>query len=268
MSIDTIYIPTYGRLNRQLTYDSMGEELQSRVKFVLVDFEVEPFSEKYGADRVLECPEQGKPEPMAAIRKWIAERAREREEKYAVFDDDILGWWYRSPAGQQPSSRKMDGAELAEVFDTKVSPTLDEYTQVGFTARNKFPAPESAGPLNIAAKQFQVFFFNGKTYPVDDIEWFNFRYSDDLYFTLQLVMMGMPNAIFRRYTFAADLGIGPGGCEAAGRNDDKHNECIHRFIQTYPAYAKLLERSPRHGLQINYKKALKDYKASTLEKFV
>src|SRR6056300_1117568 len=79
-----IVIPTLGRVNNQVTYNSMPDKWKKEVNFVVQAHEYEAMKSIYG-DQVLALPE--KIQKIAPTREWIQEQFR--NDRYWVFDDDL-----------------------------------------------------------------------------------------------------------------------------------------------------------------------------------
>ena len=77
--IDIIYIPTYGRVGQQKTYDSLPDKWKEKTYLVVSPDEI------HSGYQTISCPIQGK--GIAPVRKWIAEHGEGK--RYSVLDDDI-----------------------------------------------------------------------------------------------------------------------------------------------------------------------------------
>lgn len=262
--IDTFYIPTYRRLEKQLTWASLPAAFQKRTLLVVSEDEADAFTERYGAEHVLVCPLQGT--GIAPVRQWIAEHARDSGvEKYTVLDDDIKRWWHRP--GHCPSPAiLLDDDAIIKLFDETVSNALDEYVQVGMVRRATFPAPADKGdiqtPATIAAAQS----FNAKRLPVADLEWTKFDHCEDLHLSLQLTLLNMPALKFIRYCYEVAPDHSEGGCKASGRDDGNHDKSMRGFAAAYPGLVseRWNEKHGRWYARANLRKALEQ--ARTKEK--
>lgn len=267
--IDKIYIPTYRRLHRQLSYDSLPPALQDRVRFVLAPDEVEAFAEKYGEEKVLDCPEKG----IAPVRRWIAYHAKETGvKKYAVLDDDNKKWYHRpiTEGRKSPPSIQLQDDEIIHLFDKTISEALDEYVQVGLWPRSRFPSPPEAGDIQTPSIVVQTQFFNGERLPVYDIEWTRFKYCEDYDIAAQLIKLNMPPMTFRRWCFDGAPAWVEGGCSAEGRDPEEQDRCalavcaIHSDILR-PHYDKKSGRT--YARAKNLSKSLERIRSQDLESF-
>ena len=77
--INVIYIPTYDRVGKQITFDNLPNKWKEKAVLVVSPNEVH---KEYPT---LSCPEQGN--GIAPVREWISEHGQGK--RYAVFDDDI-----------------------------------------------------------------------------------------------------------------------------------------------------------------------------------
>ena len=68
--IDVIYIPTYGRVGQQKTYDNLPDKWKEKTYLVVSPDEI------HSGYQTISCPIQGK--GIAPVRKWIAEHGKEK----------------------------------------------------------------------------------------------------------------------------------------------------------------------------------------------
>ena len=71
--IDTLYIPTMGRTDIQITYDNLPYKYQKMVKFVIPKKEFKLMTKKYGDNQLLVTPNKVK--GIASTREFICKHA-------------------------------------------------------------------------------------------------------------------------------------------------------------------------------------------------
>ena len=86
--LNRIYIPTLGRVDKQITYENMPQFVKDITWFVVQPHEEKLFIEKYPKGQIKVLPENVK--GIAKTRKWIMDDGE--NDCYAMFDDDITFW--------------------------------------------------------------------------------------------------------------------------------------------------------------------------------
>ena len=84
--IETLYIPTMGRTDIQITYDNLPYKYQKMVKFVIPKKEFKLMTKKYGDDQLLVTPSKIK--GIASTREFICKHAG--ETRFSMIDDDVI----------------------------------------------------------------------------------------------------------------------------------------------------------------------------------
>ena len=85
MNLQRIYIPTLGRVSKQITYDNMPTWVQDITYFVIQPHEEEVFRITYQNSNIKVLPKEIK--GIARTREWIINDGG--DTCYGVFDDDI-----------------------------------------------------------------------------------------------------------------------------------------------------------------------------------
>lgn len=285
--IERIYIPTYRRINKQTTYDNLPKHWQEKTVLVVCQDEYDELSKKYNC---VVCPCQGKEPPgedplkygLSPTRLWIAKHAG--QIKYGVLDDDIMEFVYtRRPS--EPDSHKLTNTVFSikrltegyeHVFDEMMKTLdewLDEFVTVGLEVTWNPPFDTD---YKDCWRQTTNHFFNGKTLPVDDIDFTSLKCAQDYYILLQLLTKGYKNRVSMRYRVRPALTQASGGC-AEYRTFDVHNNAMKQLRDAFPEFVKLKEKiakngkwggAPKLAANIQWKKAWKssqEEKHATLE---
>lgn len=274
--IERIYIPTYRRPDAQLTWNALPPSWREKT-YLVVDREDEEVLNKKGF-QTLYCPVQGPPPPggelrkhaMSGTRQWIAEHGE--GVKYAVFDDDIVDFVHTrrpsEPDSQDLVNRIYNGEEeeFAKSFGL-MSEWLDEYCTAAFEVTWNPPLDSDS---HICFRQTVNHFYNGKTFPLDKIDYTYLECAQDYYVLLQLLTNGYQNRVSLRYRIRPALTQAKGGCEAY-RTIEKHNNAMEKLQAAYPDFVSLRTKevkngawkgTPKHAANIQWKKA---YKSSQKE---
>lgn len=241
MKLPTIYIPTYGRADRQLTYAEMPPKLQTRVVFVVRQEESAAFKDLYPNNQQLITTGTA----IELVREDIKVAAG--NTYHWVMDDDIFAVRQRSYG---PADRPLTGTEtrltrwrtVRVVWDellTDVWQQLKEAHVVGFVSMANMPRAENL-PLVINGRIMQWFCFSGD----EKVKWNRLNLIEDLDACLQWLDQGLRIARFEKYCFAyADCGA-PGGVQASTpRTTETNNAAVEALAAMWPQVVKV--KKPR-----------------------
>lgn len=255
--IEKIYIPTYRRVGRQLTYENLPSHWQEKTILVVCQDEYEELSKNY---QCIVCPHQGNtPEGedpknygLSATRKWIAEQAG--KIKYAVLDDDIYEFVYtRRPS--EPESHSMTNTVFSmrgmkegyeNTFDEMMETLdkwLDEFVTVGLEVTWNPPFDDD---YKDCWRQTTNHFFNGALLPIDELDFTTLKCAQDYYLLLQLLTKGYKNRVSMRYRVRPDLTQAPGGV-GEYRTLEVHNNAMKQLRDAFPEFVKLKEKVAKNG---------------------
>jgi hypothetical protein len=290
--IDKIFIPTYGRSNKQHTFDYMPKNLQEKSVCVIAASEEKEFKEKNYPYIV--CPNQGQPpkdaDPLeyglSNTRKWIAYNFD--DIKYAVFDDDLENFVFtRRPSDAKKhrlvntcinTARLEPGYEHHfDIMMEEMDEYLDNYVTAGLEVCWNIPREED---YSDCWRESGNHFYNGKTFPKDELDFTSVHWAEDFYILLQCLTKGYPNRINFRYRIRPSNTQAAGGCDAY-RTIDTHNHSMRQLKEAFPDFVTLKTKIAKGGAwggleklaaTIQWKKAYKSSKqnnnTNTLEGFL
>lgn len=226
-----IYIMSSGRPNKQITWDSLPEELQRRVKIAVPPDEVSAYS-KYPT---ISSPNL--PRHLPRARDWVAQSVA---KKVIMMDDDITFATRRKddPTKFLPSSPY----EIVSLFD-EMEAELDDFVHVGIGRRG-------GGHFN-TARRYEVGRMNCVLgYRTDFIRKHQLVFSatdsmEDLDMTLQLLRLGMPNPILNHTVFNhSGTGTTPGGC-AQYRTLEMQAQSAHKLYALHKPFVTVIEKASK-----------------------
>jgi len=249
-----IIIPTRGRVNYQLTLQSLSGELRKRTTIVC------PKTERLRLaclDDDIEVVAQPDPDwKIAQKRKWIMEEwSRRGCEKILMLDDD-LSFWTRiseSNTGLRPISGDELGAEIQRLAD-KLGP---EYPHVGFGPRQGNDKVESGWKTPARMMCSLAYYLP----IVVECELGRIETREDFDLTLQLLRKGYRNAVW--HTTVHDQKYdAPGGC-SPWRTPESSKADAYELARLHPGYVSVVERAyeasvPRKEEICQWQKALED----------
>ena len=73
--------------------------------------------------------------------------------------------------------------------------------------------------------------------PISQLDWTSVEFAEDYSVALQLLLMGLPNAIVARVQIATSATQAKGGCSEM-RTVQKHNAAMEKLIEMFPKYVR------------------------------
>ena len=260
--IDKIYIPTLGRVDKQITWESLPDFLKEITVLVVQPKE----KDLHGDKPILVLPENDI--GICKTRKFIYEYANSRNQRYGVFDDD-LKFKKRQPKGIRPVKTEMsidDWKSLVEIinqwFDNGIS----------ISALRSGTLPPLDYDFIDNTSMFTCYFFNGKVLPQSsDLDW-GIEIGEDAHLILQLLQRGHCSRVWDKFVFLQKE-YSDGGCNTY-RTSKIINDCHQQLLNAHPDYVKhngtkkTFNGEETIKLKIKWKQAYLDSQKSTLEEFI
>ena len=177
MAINRIYIPTYGRVGKQKTYDNLPDKWKEKTYLVVSPDEI------HSGYQTISCPIQGK--GIAPVRKWIAEHGKEK--RYAVLDDDIEFVYTRRENEDGPSNKSLTNQQFDDMFNTMNNWIDEGYIHVACDVCWNPPTRNLEYKVN--SRITNNIFYDGTKLPIEKIDWTSLDIAEDYYVNLQLLTM-------------------------------------------------------------------------------
>lgn len=264
-----LYIPTVGRIDKQITFDHLPKKWQERTELLTNEEETEILRSKgYPA---VHCPAQGS---LARVRNWVADKYATTNQKYGVLDDDLIEFCYTARPSERDQFRlvntPINGPRLEPGFESYfdqmmdwVDKTLDEVSMCSVQTTWIPPFEED---YKEPFRQSGNHFYNAKTFPKDLVDFEAVKCAEDFYCVLQLCSHGFPNRVSQRWRVRPANTADAGGCDTY-RTIEMHNESMKTLKEMFPNYVSLNEKVakvgewggiPKLAANIQWKKCLKD----------
>lgn len=227
-----IYIPTYRRVNNQITYSSLPSWLQPKVVFVVDKQDFQSFSETEGLyyeEQFLVRPEYIK--GIAQKRAWLI--ANCREEKMIMMDDD-LSFEVRDGA---PGKTKVATPEDVGYWLMELWKKLNTYAHVGFSVRrhnDKLPVGwfENSRMQCVLGYRPEVM--------REECSLGRIETREDFDYTLQLLQRGYPNAICAEILFSQTINA-TGGISTYRTVESSNAEAL-QLEEFHPGIVRAVDR--------------------------
>lgn len=204
---DAIYIPTVNRVDSQITYENLPEELQKKVVFVVQAWEREKY--KYANCDYLVLPDSDEYHYshyycFSKTKKFIYEIAKYK--KYALIDDDIVFYrrntkYFGKEDNMQKSKRKATDSDILEMFSL-FSSWLDlEHVSVCGCSFAENPPSHTLVRNNTSISS--AFWINGKDFAskLSEFDLDSVRVAQDVCFLLSLLTNGYGNRVSQEFVF-------------------------------------------------------------------
>jgi hypothetical protein len=235
-----IFIPTLGRVNRQVTLRRMPEDLQRQVYLVVAPHEMNAYGTKA---KLLSCPQQGK--GLAAVREWILAYSIRHKFKRIVMMDDDLALQRRQKDGRILTAST--GEEYHEAFawlDSKLQTYAHASWGTRFLAYDD-PREELIGGRALAVLGYNVAML--KAAKVSFTRGMSRYGQDDSHVTLQLLKQGYPNAISLEWRASPYQANAAGGC-ATYRTPETVAEAVDLMVKLHAPFVKARKKKAWKGM--------------------
>ena len=262
---------TKGRIGKQTTYDSFGQEQQDALTFVVGPGEGAAFRKKYPKNEIIEVPDEV--QGVVATRNFILEEFA--GERILVLDDD-LRFEYRFPTYPEDRGGKVkwggekvsgNSEKLWEMIDA-LEDLCDEGYYFGTICENAVPPSEDSYPRSYNCRICTNVYFDLAKLPAD------IRYREELAFiedfdlALDLISRGFESGSLTDFRVNQHVHE-EGGCFLT-RTLDIHNDRMLAFQDKWPKYVTLRTKTIKKGVYksedrkltciVRYKQCLEDYR--------
>ena len=271
MNIDKIYIPTLGRVDNQITYNTLPDFLKKITYLVIQDQELSEIKKNYPDANLIRLPNEIK--GIARTREYIIRLAG--KTIFGMFDDDME--FIRRNINRKTLKKVGDKSQTPMTEDDwkemieKVETWLNgDYTIAGM--RMQGLPPRDKEDIEFGKIQ-QVFYVNGNKFSPNTIKW-DIQFSSDIYFILQILSQGGKTIMTDKFLYTHPNGFySEGGCQTEGRTTEIDWKCIREVASRFPHTIKFTEdkydrdgeTSPKYI--VNWKKAYKTTEYNEFDKW-
>ena len=237
-----IYIPTYRRVDSQITFHRLSPRWQARTTLVAYEEEADELGGTYPVEV---CPVRG----IGPKRQWIIDQHDvERWGPVAVMMDDDLGFAARR-TDDPTKFRKMGPDSHADVD------AMMTYLQTALTLarwgsiRTRSGANQDPHDVYLPNRRvYQVLALHVPTLRTHGLRADRVAFMEDFDLGLQLLSLGYRSLTVNRYV-KDDLGgaNAPGGCSTS-RTNATQTQAALALAKLWPAYVQTVERPGWQGL--------------------
>lgn len=228
-----IYIPTFGRADKQITIQNLPPRYVEKTWFVIRESEVDAFSHY---PRVIVCPKKGVP----AARQTIIEY----EEEIAFMFDDDLKFAKRTPdwTFENPKLVPASPEDVGQAIDQMVKDLREEshLGAVGFGARG-FNNGKRDHPYRENDRMMMAFAVYTPLLKELGIRFDKFDFWEDFHVALELMKHGFKNRIYTKWVQNATTNSSGG--VSTYRNRARLTEVRKEFVKYHAPYVTPVEKS-------------------------
>lgn len=225
-----IFIPTFGRSDRQLTLYTLPPDIQAKVELVV---RLEEYTLYRGYQtRVLPT---SVPPNIGSVRQYLLETFP--TEKICMLDDDLV---FAVRRGDDPTKfREPDSLDMYKMF-RMLEIQLDlGYALVGIAAREG--ANRLTTSYSVAARAMRVHAINASVYHRLGIRYDRMSLMEDFDVILQFLEAGHPNIVLNDWVSNQAGSNTEGGCSAY-RTLERQAEAAQQLKAFHPDFVKVVKK--------------------------
>jgi len=226
-----IFIPTYGRSDRQVTWDNLPAIAQMDTQLVIQHREYGKYdNEKYP---FITLPPEI--QSIGPTRQWLVDN----RGPFIIMLDDDLDFAVRR-ADDPTKFRPATGMDVNSMLHEIVDSLMEGYPLVGISAREGANYDTSQFKYN--TRQMRVHGVNTTFFRDHGIRFDRIEFMEDFDVVLQLLERGYSTRVLNGYVHNQRGGSNaPGGCSTT-RTLEKHNEAAKELMRLHPKYVRLVEK--------------------------
>lgn len=229
-----IFIPTYGRHDRQHTYNHLPKKLQERTTLVVQKRESHLYKD-YPNVYVLPARIQ----TITPTRQHIAHNIAAESEKFVMLDDDL-----RFDKRRMDEKGKFYVATDKEIFDLfkAIEKNLDKYAHVGVLSREGGNRVLEA--TRECTRMMRILAYRGDVLVKEKIKFDRLPLQEDFDVTLQLLRKGFKNLVLCEWVNGQGTSGAKGGCSHF-RTIEMHNENVRKLAALHPGFVSVVEKQTK-----------------------
>ena len=222
---------TYGRPDKQITWDSLPKEIRLRACLVVQDRE----AGKYPGLPTLVLPPTIKNLPDT--RQWLRDNTG---PKVVQLDDDLV---FATRRADVPTKfRPAMNIEIIKMFDA-IEYALDSYAHVGVSHREG--ANRNTEPYIQVGRMMRILGYRTDVLRKENIVHNRIPDMEDFDVTLQLLRKGYPNLILNNWVHNQGGSNTEGGCSDYRTMETHARDCHILAEKLHPGFVKAVEKTTK-----------------------
>jgi hypothetical protein len=230
-----IFIPTYGRSDRQVTFDGLPKALQASAVLVVQRSEAKLYDDKYP---LLVCTPSVT--SIATKRQWIVDYARKASHQHIVMLDDDLRWAERR-TDEPDKFAASDAKSITRLFAT-LAKQLKSSAHAGVSAREA--AHTNPDPLRFSTRMTRVLGYDVEVLGREKIRFDRLPVQEDFDVTLQLLRKGYANTVINGWVHNQDGSNARGGCSTF-LTPEMQADTSRKLAELHHPFVKVVEKTTK-----------------------
>ena len=240
-----IVIPTYKRVDRQITYRHLPKFLRARTTFVVREFEADEFKEKNPDTKVFVISDDTN--GIAETRKKIAHHWAGK--RIMVIEDDLSFRMLKYHADGTSYNATPDVGDWDDLIED-VGRLMDEgYVFGGLQAPGTMPKAYEDRYCENSRIMYANWF--SEDFPLDEIEFMAEDhievFPEDCYVNLQLLTKGYKNMVLDYFRTNVTGGVNEAGGCSDYRTLQNHNDGTKWLAEQFPDFVSVRMKTTKNG---------------------
>lgn len=231
--MDLICIFTFGRKNKQVTFNGLPNRLKNIVKFVVDYSEKEYFVRKYGIEKVIVIPNKLK--GISFARQYVLEK--EANYRFIVFADDDVQFSIRENGTLNYSK----GKDIINMFIEMKDWLLEKNVAIAGISMRGGNNRELADHKELT-RAMDVYAFDRNKLIKENARFDRVKLMEDFDINLFMIERGYKNRVFYKYAISQVHGRNAkGGCSIY-RDNKLQEEAAKKLLSLHPNSVSLVQR--------------------------
>ena len=229
-----IYIPTIGRVGRQVTWKQLTDKLKKNAVLVVPPAE----AKAHGDIPVLVHPPKMK--SIGPVRDFIIDRhlQDENDSKLIMLDDDLT---FATRSLTDPKKFITSTPKEIDACFAMVEKALKTYAHVSIRHREM---AQDADEVEYCCRALRALAYDVKVLKREGVRFNRCKVMEDFDVTLQLLRKGYANAVLSRYIQNQGGSQAAGGC-STWRTMEVQAEGARALHKLHPDFVKLVEKTTK-----------------------
>jgi len=230
-----IFIPTYGRHDKQNTLNNLPKNLRKNVTLVVQQREAHLYEDFEQELEILPA----KIKTITPTRQYILETLMSGGGKFVMLDDDL-----KFDVRRKDDTSKFRNAhpEEIELLFNKIAKELDNFAHVGVLAREG--GNRVTTRFKECTRMMRVLAYDSNVLHKENIKFNRLPLQEDFDVTLQLLRKGYPNRLICDFVQDHGTSNAKGGCSHF-RTIEMHNENAKKLAKLHHPFVKVVEKQTK-----------------------
>ena len=228
-----IFIPTYGRADRQHTFEHLPEKLKERTTLVVQHREKDLYS---GYPHIVLPP---RIKTISPTREYIFRHLVCKSHKFIMLDDDLRFDYRRMD--ERGKFYVATEAQIIKLFE-HIEEALNDYAHVGVLSREG--GNRVLESTKECTRMMRVLAYRADVLWRENIKFDRLPLQEDFDVTLQLLRKGYKNLVLCEWVNGQGTSGAKGGCSHF-RTMEMHNANVLKLAKLHSPFVKVVEKETK-----------------------